>query len=343
MNCGEVKEFLSEYVDDVLDPETKAVVDEHLSACEDCQQELVSLKALVSDLGSLESVEPPKDFLDQLHERIEKRSWFSEILRALFVPMRVKIPLEFAGAAAVAVLVFAFLYTQQDQLKLTEAPVSLKRGRVTEKAPMELAQPSVSRPKEGVAEKGALGDTPVEAPLSLKEERAAKKMAFDTFGGVAKDEDYRPQRAYKASTAESPPAAKETIEVALVLRKELRPEALTPGAAMEAAPASKKKMRRSLAMKDAEPSARPERDEEVEDSFTKVKRFIGLVGGEVVSVEYNKETNTPESIRAEIPSEQLYTFYNKLKELGDLQTLPKTATGKEQEVLPVRIRLLSSK
>jgi hypothetical protein len=48
-----------------------------------------------------------------------------------------------------------------------------------------------------------------------------------------------------------------------------------------------------------------------------------------------KETNTPESIRAEIPSEQLYTFYNKLKELGDLQTLPKTATGKEQEVLPV--------
>lgn len=343
MNCGEVKELLSEYVDDVLDPVTKAVVEEHLSACEDCQQELVSLKALVSDLGSLESVEPPKDFLDQLHERIEKRSWFSEILRTLFVPMRVKIPLEFAGAAAVAVLVFSFLYTQQDQLKLAEAPVSLKPGRVTEKAPMGLAQPSVSRPKERVAEKGALGDIPAEASLSLKEERATEKMKADTFGGVAKDEDYRSQNAYKAATAEPPPAERETIELALVLRKELRPQALAPEAAMEAAPAPKKKMRRSLAMRDAEPSARPERDEEVDDSLTRVRRFIGLVGGEVVSVEYNKETNTPESIRAEIPAEQLYTFYNKLKELGDLQTLPETGIGKEQARLPVRIRFLPSK
>ncbi len=315
MNCGEVKELLSEYVDDVLDPKTKAIVDEHLSACEDCQQELVSLKALVSDLGSLESVEPPKDFLDRLHERIEKRSWFSEILRTLFVPMRVKIPLEFAGAAAVAILVFSFLYTQQDQLKLAEAPVSLKNEMATQKVLTE----------QRLAE----------------EEGIAKEGTVDTFGKVAKDEAYKPQLAYKAAV--QPPTERETIELALVLRKELRPEALAPGAAMEAAPAPKKKMRRSLAMGDAEPSARPERDEDVDDSLTKVKRFIGLVGGEVVSVEYNKETNTPESIRAEIPAEQLYTFYNKLKELGDLQTLPETGIGKEQELLPVRIRLLPSK
>ena len=96
-------------------------------------------------------------------------------------------------------------------------------------------------------------------------------------------------------------------------------------------------------MREAQPSARPERDEELEDPLTKVKRFIGLVGGEVVSVEYNKETHTPESIRAEIPSEQLYTFYNKLKELGDLQSHPKRGIEKEQEFLPVRVRLLPAK
>ena len=220
MECGEIKELLSEYVDDVLDAETKAVMDKHISTCKDCQEELASLKALVSDLGSLESVEPPRDFLDQLHERMEKRSRFSEILRALFVPMRVKIPLEFAGAATVAVLVFSFLYTQKDQLKLPEAPVSLKNEMATQEVLRE------QRPAE--------------------EEGLAKKGALDASGKVAKDDAYKSELAYRA--AAQPPRERETIELALVVRKELRPEALTPGAAMEAAPAPKKKMRRSLAM-----------------------------------------------------------------------------------------------
>lgn len=315
MNCDEVKALLSEYVDEVLAPETRAFVDEHLSACDGCQRELVSLRALVSDLGSLESVEPPRDFLDQLHERLEKRSWFSEVLRTLFVPMRVKIPLEFAGAAALAVLVFSFLYTQKDQLKLVEAPVSVKN---------EMATQEVLREQKPAGEAGI-----------------TKKGPADTFGKVAKDEAYKPQLAYRA--AEQPPTERETVELALVLRKDLRPEALAPGAAMEGAPAPKKKMRRSLAMRDAETPARPEKEEAVDDPLTKVKRFIGLVGGEVVSVEYNKETHRPESIRAEIPSEQLHTFYNKLKELGDLQAPPEPVTGKSYEVVPVSIRLLPEK
>lgn len=307
MKCGEIGELLSEYIDDVLDPETKSVVDEHLSTCKDCQEELASLKVLVRDLGSLEPVEPPKDFLDQLHERLEKRPRFSEILRTLFVPMRIKIPLEFAGAAAVAILVFSFLYTQQDQLKRAEAPVSLKNERATQKV---VTQRRVAE-EEGIAKKGPV----------------------DTFGKVEK----------KPPTAEPPPIEEETIELALVLRKETQPEAQAPGAAMEAAPAPEKKMRRSLAMGDAALPARPGRDEEADDSLTKVKRLIGLVGGEVVSVEYNKETDTPESIRAEIPAAQLHTLYNRLKELGDLQPLPKAGFEKEQGRLPVRIRLLPSK
>jgi hypothetical protein len=343
MECDEIKELLSEYVDDMLDPETKAVVDEHLSACGDCQQELVSLKALVSDLDSLESVEAPKDFLDQLHERMEKRSRFSEILRTLFVPIRVKIPLEFAGAVAVAILVFSILHIQKDQLKLPEAPVSFERGRVAENAPMDLAESAVSLPQGRGAEKGALGDSPAKAPPSLKEERVAEKGEVDTFGKVAKDEAYRPQLAYQASTAEPPPAEREAIELALVIGRERRPEAVALGATMETAPAPKKKVRRSMTMRQAVPPAKPGRDEDIDAFLSELKGLIGHVGGEVVSVEYNKETNRAESIHAEIPAKQINTFYNKLKELGELQTLPKPVTGKEQEVLPVRIRLVSPK
>ena len=300
MKCDEFKELLSEYVDDVLDPETKGLVDEHLSSCKDCQQELASLKGLISELGSMESVEPPKDFLDQLHERMEKHSRFSNILRALFVPMGVKIPLEFAGAAIVAILVFSILHFQQDQYKMAEAPVSLKQ--------------------ESIAEKGAV----------------------ETFGGTAKDESYEPQLAYRTPTAE-PLEESKPIELVLVMKSELPHPAYAPDAPMEAAPAPRKKMRRSLAIKEAAPRAKLERDEGLDDSLLKLTRLIELVGGKIVSTEYDKESNRPESIHAEIPAQQLDTFYDQLKELGDLQSAPKAVTGKGPEILQVRIRLLSSK
>jgi hypothetical protein len=322
MDCAEIKERLSAYVDDVLDAESKAVVEEHLSTCKDCQQEMVSLKALVRELGSLESVQPPRDFLDQLHARIEARSWFPRILRTLFMPMRVKIPLEFAGAVAVAILVFAVLHTQKDQLRLAQGPEGLRQERVAEKIAKE--------------------ESLEEVPVGLKQEKAPEKGTADTFGKVAKDEAYKPQPAYRAATAEQPPTEREIIELALVMKKEIRPESLAPGAAMEVAPSSKKKMRRSLVLPQAAPPAKPERDEDVDDSLSKLTKLIELVGGEVVSIEYDEQTNAPASIRAQIPASQIHTFYNKLKELGDLRTPPEAVTGKGQEVLPVSIRLLPS-
>ena len=300
MNCSEIKELLSEYVDEVLDVKTKALVDEHLSTCRDCQQELASLKTLINELGSLESVAPPKEFLHQVHEGMEQRSWFSEILRTLFVPMRVKIPLEFAGAVAMAILVFSLLHIQRDHYRMAEAPVS------------------------------------------LKQERVAEKGAPDSLGKGLKDEVYTPKRAHKTAPAEKPPERKETIELVLAMKRVLPSETYAPKAAMEAAPAPKKRIRIPLAKRKAVPSAKPETDKSDDDFLPKLTKIVELAGGKVVSIEYAKVSKRPESIRAEIPADHFNTLYNRLKELGDLQSAPKSVTGKEQGVLLIRIRLLSS-
>ncbi len=325
MKCGEIKELLSEYVDGVLDPETMAIVDGHLSDCKDCQRELSSLRALVSALESLDTVEPPRDFLHQLHQRIEKRSRFSTVLHALFVPLRVKIPLELAGAAAMAILVFAILHTQQDELKLTKAPVGLKQ--------------------EWAAEKVAKDESLATAPLSQREPRVPETMGEHSWRSEAgrlekegKEEAYKPQLA--RAPAEQPPAERETIELALVMKGEGGPEALKPEAATEAAPAPKKEMKRSLAMQRAAPSAQPERDVEVDDALPRLTRLIERAGGKVVSIEYEKGTKRLESINAEIPAPQLNTFYDSLKPLGDLETVPTAITGKGEEVIPVHMRLV---
>jgi hypothetical protein len=300
MNCSKIKELLSEYVDEVLDVKTKALVDEHLSTCKDCQQELASLKALVNELGSLESVAPPSDFLHQIHERMEQRSWFPKILRTLFAPMRVKIPLEFAGAVAMAILVFFLVHIQRDQYKMAEAPMSLKQ--------------------EKVAEKGAL----------------------DSLAKGLKDEVYKPKLAHKTATAEKPSERKETIELALTIKRALPSETYAPEAAMEAAPAPKKRIKRSLAKRKAVSSAKPETDKSDDDFLPKLTRVVEIAGGKVVSIEYTKVSKRPESIHAEIPAGHFHTLYNRLKELGDLQGTPKSVTKKDQGVLLVRIRLLSS-
>jgi hypothetical protein len=352
MDCEEIREHLSAYVDDLLVAEGKARVEEHLSSCKACQQELASLKALVRELGSLESVKPPKDFLDRLNERIEARSWFPRILRTLFRPMRVKIPLEFAGAVVVAILVFVVLQTQKEELGLKQAPVGLvKQERPSEQVAMEKRQ--------------------AEAPVSVLEKKATKGRAADSSGALARDEAYEPQLARKAEEetmakeaeverpgkslrdldqghrqAHVPEASspeREIIELALVMKKEIRPESLAPGEGAEAAPPPQKKMRRSLALPQAGTSAKPDRDEEKDDSLSRLKRAIRLVGGEVVSVEYDEQTNTPVSIGARIPAQQIHTFYNKLKELGDLRTPSGAVAGKGHGVLSVSIRLLPSK
>jgi hypothetical protein len=300
MNCDDIKELLSDYVDGVLDPKTKALVDEHLSACKGCKEELASLKALVNELGSLESVAPPGDFLDQLHERMEQRSPFSKILRALFVPMRLKIPLEFAGAAAMAILVFTLLHVHQAPYKVTQAPVG------------------------------------------LKQERVAQKGAPESWDEDLKDEAVEPQLAHKTVTEGQPPAKKEPIELVLVMKRALPPETYASGSAMEAAPAPKEKMRRSLAKKDAAPGSQLESDKRDDDLLPRLTGLVEFVGGRVVSIKYGKASNRPESMYAEIPAEHLNTFYNRLKDLGDLKTAPRSVTGKEKGLLPVRIRLLSS-
>jgi hypothetical protein len=340
MDCDEIKDLLSAYVDDLLKGESRALVEEHLSSCKACEQEWVSLKALVRELGSLESVEPPKDFLDQLNERIEGRSWFPKILATLFKPMRVKIPLEFAGAVAVAILVFAVLHTQKEQLSLEQAPEGLIQEMASEQVAVEQRQ--------------------AEVPGRLTEDRAYKERGVDAFGEEMKEEPYSKRRLARKPEEEkmakvdapdtlkqavkdqAPPPKRESIELALVMKKEIRPESLAPGAAMEAAPAPKKKMRRSLALQETTPPAKPDRDEELDDSLSKLKRLIELVGGEVVSVEYDEQTNTPTSIGAQIPAQRIHTFYNKLKELGDLRTPPEAVTRKGHDVLPVSIRLLPS-
>ena len=101
MECLRAIKLLSDYLDGILDSQSAAQLERHLSECTGCRQQLDALKALVGELERLEPVKPPHDFLDQIHERLEPRSWRDTIVKKLFFPLRIKIPLELAAAAVI--------------------------------------------------------------------------------------------------------------------------------------------------------------------------------------------------------------------------------------------------
>ena len=130
-DCSEIRNLLSEYLDDALDAKAKALADEHLRTCPACREELDSLKSLVKGIGSLESVKAPADFLDRLHKRMERPSKISQMREWLFYPLRVKIPLQLAGAAVIALILFSILPLQQSSLKLHSKPEQEKKAEDT--------------------------------------------------------------------------------------------------------------------------------------------------------------------------------------------------------------------
>lgn len=158
MRCEEIERLLSEYVDGVLDDSAHTHMDKHLLTCSNCKGKLESLKAVVNQISALPPVYPPADFLDHIHDRIERDSRLQRIFKRLFVPFRIKIPLEFAAATALGILTFLIINTQQ---------IKDIQGPIMKKAPVEIAEKRSNTPDPLFANK-SLKEAPKPAPTRIK-------------------------------------------------------------------------------------------------------------------------------------------------------------------------------
>lgn len=317
MECARSKELLSDYIDGILDARTKARLEEHLMVCKDCREDLASLKALVQEMGSLESLEAPRDFLEKVHERIEQRSKFGQIMRKLFFPVRIKVPLELATVTAMVILILTVLNVQQPR-KQQVADVRLDSDRL-------------------------LG---------------AKKVEVDAAKPMVKTEAYKSKPSFEKAAAEPSETKRQIIELALVVKTEALSTAYAPRTAKELAPTSRKRVTRideeridvsSYAKtgigKQAVPLAEtkthePKQEEGGDETLSKVKNLVERIDGKVISIEYEKQTEQPQSIHAEIPTKHYNSFCNGLRDIALLQSTPPTISEKDQKVIQIRIRLI---
>lgn len=74
MNCKEIQENLSLYLDKSLTMEELNTVNKHLAGCPDCQKELEALEKTIALLSSLEELQPPASFRRSLRHKLEEQA-----------------------------------------------------------------------------------------------------------------------------------------------------------------------------------------------------------------------------------------------------------------------------
>ena len=117
MKCKKIKDYLFEYTEGLLDNDTKKEVKEHLAVCKDCQAEYKAVIEYKTGMSRLKKVEAPSDFLSKVHTRIRQDSLLERIYKKLFIPFKVKVPLELAGVIATAVFLIWFIPSLQKDTK----------------------------------------------------------------------------------------------------------------------------------------------------------------------------------------------------------------------------------
>jgi hypothetical protein len=180
MNCREIKEQSSDYLDRRLTPPETALFREHLRSCPDCRGEVEELRKTVALVGSLDEIETRPDFLVQVNNKIDRGGLLRRCGRRLFEPWRIKIPLEAAALLAVTTLAL-YVYHRPPESAQYSATLSQR----TTKAPR--AELSRQQQLEGSAESPVDRLTPAPAVPEISFARSKPDAAQAPAGSDQKN------------------------------------------------------------------------------------------------------------------------------------------------------------
>ena len=124
MICKDIEGKLAAYQEEALSPEEKSLVEAHLGICAKCSSLLADLKKTVDLLKDLPEVEPPPWFTQKIMAQVREESeQKGGLLRKLFYPFHIKIPIEaFATLLVVVIGVHIFRATAPEIRTVVQTP-----------------------------------------------------------------------------------------------------------------------------------------------------------------------------------------------------------------------------
>jgi hypothetical protein len=159
MTCHDAREGFSALVDDALAAGERAALEAHLATCGDCRRELQRFRATVSLLGEVAPVRAPAGFVDRVLEAARPAPWPRRLVRGLFLPWPVKLPMEAAAVVLVAVGV-ALVYRGSPELQqaIRQEPQTAVVARAPESTAHQTPAPVPPRETDGLRDQKDAGE-----------------------------------------------------------------------------------------------------------------------------------------------------------------------------------------
>jgi hypothetical protein len=187
MQCSDVREKLSAYIEGIVSPEEKQLIDEHLKVCERCSDSLADLRKAHELVRNLEEVEPPPWLTQKVMARVRSETPLKRgVLQKIFYPLHIKLPIEALAVIFVAFMSVHVYRTMQPEMKLTEAPLEEVKPRALSEKKEEMRAADRGKPTAQVmvAEKRAKHRAGYRSPARAVEPEPAAPSA----GAVVRDE-----------------------------------------------------------------------------------------------------------------------------------------------------------
>ena len=216
MDCSDIQEKLSAYIEGVISSEEKTLIEEHLKSCRKCGESLADLRKTMEYVKNLEEIEPPEWLTQKVMARVRSEVKPKKgILQKLFYPLYIKIPLEAAAAILIAVTAIYIFKTIQPEVKLAKIPseeivTQIPSQEKRETPPIDESKEKAILPSPPL-EKGDKRGFEAEQTVPLKKPEIMDKPAVPKAPAmVTKQEEIRP---FAGALAKDEPS-RETLSAA---------------------------------------------------------------------------------------------------------------------------------
>ena len=200
MQCNDIQEKLSAYIDGDISSEERTLIDEHLKSCEQCNETLAEVTKTTEYVRDLGDIEPPAWLTQNIMTKIRSEAGKEKsIWQKLFYPLHIKLPVEAAVAVLLAVTTIYIFRTMEPEIKLAKAPVEEMTSQIPLKETKSTDKDLMSRKVDIVSGKVPKASQHQTAPPETAQPFAQKEKAVPSAGAVAKDESQ--QRALSPAPA----------------------------------------------------------------------------------------------------------------------------------------------
>lgn len=321
MKCDKIQEQLSAYLDDVLSPAEKSIIDNHLKSCPKCKKSLAELEMTVRSIKGLEEIIPPPWLTQKIMARVkaEAKNKKQGLMQKLFYPLYIKLPIEAVGIFLVALTALYVFKNMAPEFKTITAPSEETVSQYTAKEKARKPIPKVKEQSQSPAvtllkKDEAASGAPLPQESSPVTNALSEQFKYDKEPPVKEkhtEMQGAPEKELMPKSAPSP--------AGLSVREELKQER-APQAAGKALPGLSEKEDISLSFK-----AR-----DMDSAKRELKEVLSELGGRVVKEEPDSAALI---IIGELGSDKLLPFMQKLKILGYVKERTPTPISDKEKVL----------